>query len=278
MLRQAGTEPAFTGEYTDTKTDGRLLLPRLRRGAVPLRHEVRVALRLAVLLRPEGLRRGRADRGPLARHGAAPRCGAPAAARTSGTSSRARAIRRRRTSGTASTASRCGWCRWRNSRLGCGCWGVSCSGPPGQRCSAMLPDSHVGCAGRCGSLLVPQGLRPGRGTPTPRASGLGGASIQEPLALGGRIPLGLTAQAVPPAVFGHAAGPSRRVGSRRCGSSQNPAWAVPAVAAVAWFLRASGPWAGCLEAVGDHGVGREAGVGRSATGGTCEGGWAGGDG
>ena len=42
----------------------RVLLPRLRRRAVPLRHEVRVALRLALLLRPGRLRGRRTDRGP----------------------------------------------------------------------------------------------------------------------------------------------------------------------------------------------------------------------
>ncbi len=70
VLRQAGTEPAFVGEYTDTKTKGVYACRRrLRRRTLHLHREVRVALRLAVLLRPEGHRRGRTDPGPLARHG-----------------------------------------------------------------------------------------------------------------------------------------------------------------------------------------------------------------
>ena len=34
VLRQAGTEPAWTGEYVDTKTQGRVPLPGLRHPAV----------------------------------------------------------------------------------------------------------------------------------------------------------------------------------------------------------------------------------------------------
>src|SRR5205823_9585223 len=44
-------------------------LPGLRVGAVPVDHEVRLALRLAVVLRPLRLRRRTADRGPRPRHG-----------------------------------------------------------------------------------------------------------------------------------------------------------------------------------------------------------------
>ena len=43
MLREAGTERAFTGEYTDTKTVGRLQVPGLWHRAVPQRREVRVS-------------------------------------------------------------------------------------------------------------------------------------------------------------------------------------------------------------------------------------------
>ncbi|CAG7654048.1 hypothetical protein SBRY_60345 [Actinacidiphila bryophytorum] len=53
---------------------GRVRVPGVRRRALPLRHEVRVPLRLAVVLRPGRHRRRRADRGPLDGHG--PRRGA----------------------------------------------------------------------------------------------------------------------------------------------------------------------------------------------------------
>ncbi|CAA9241067.1 MAG: Peptide-methionine (R)-S-oxide reductase MsrB, partial [uncultured Corynebacteriales bacterium] len=48
----------------------RLPLPRVRHGAVPLGHQVRLALRLAELLVPAGRRPGRPARGPGAGHGA----------------------------------------------------------------------------------------------------------------------------------------------------------------------------------------------------------------
>ena len=89
---------------------GRLRLPRLRRGAVPQRRQVRVALRLAVVLHPAGGRRRDRAGGHLAWACAAWRWSARTATATSATCSRARATTRRPTCGTASTRSRCGWC------------------------------------------------------------------------------------------------------------------------------------------------------------------------
>ena len=68
VLRQGGTEPAFTGEYVDTKTQGAYALPGLRREAVRQRHQVRLALRLAVVRRGDS-GHDPLHRGPLVRHG-----------------------------------------------------------------------------------------------------------------------------------------------------------------------------------------------------------------
>ncbi len=68
MLRKAGTERAFTGEYTDTETTGVEQVPRVRGGAVQVGHEVPLGLRLAVVLPAGRGRRGHADRGPVVRH------------------------------------------------------------------------------------------------------------------------------------------------------------------------------------------------------------------
>ena len=50
VLRQAGTERAFTGEYTDTETVGVYQLQGVRGRAVPVRHEVPLGVRVAVVL------------------------------------------------------------------------------------------------------------------------------------------------------------------------------------------------------------------------------------
>ena len=50
MLRQAGTERAFTGEYTDTETTGVYRVQGLPGHAVRVGHQVPLRLRLAELL------------------------------------------------------------------------------------------------------------------------------------------------------------------------------------------------------------------------------------
>ena len=54
VLREGGTERAFTGEYWNTPHGGCVFLPCLRYGAVPFRSEVRFALWLAVVFRAAG--------------------------------------------------------------------------------------------------------------------------------------------------------------------------------------------------------------------------------
>ena len=103
MLRQAGTERPFGGEYTDTKTQG--VYSCRACGAELFRSDaqVRVALRVAVVLHPAG--RGRGDRaGGQHRWACAGwRWSARTATATSATCSPARATTPRRTCGTAST-------------------------------------------------------------------------------------------------------------------------------------------------------------------------------
>ena len=69
VLRRAGTERAVDRGAARREARGRLPLSRVRQRAVPLRHQVRLALRLAQLLLPAGRRPGRADQRPQPGHG-----------------------------------------------------------------------------------------------------------------------------------------------------------------------------------------------------------------
>ena len=87
VLRQAATEPPFTGKYTHDKTNGRLPLRRLRGTAVFQQRQVRFRFGLAELLRADDDANRSSSSRTVATGWCAPRCVAPAAAATSATSS-----------------------------------------------------------------------------------------------------------------------------------------------------------------------------------------------
>ena len=121
VLRQAGTEPAFVGEYTDTKTAG--VYSCRACGAELFRSDTKFESHCGwpSFYDPKDTDAVELIAGPQPSAWSAPRCAARAAARTWGTSSRARATRPRPTSGTASTRSRCAWHRTRaDATPGCG--------------------------------------------------------------------------------------------------------------------------------------------------------------